>query len=55
MRNDTTTASDGATLLAEIRRYLAAVDAFREQGLEPQWRPEPEAAGVPRPSRLDRD
>ena len=25
------------TLFAEIARYLAAVDAFREQGCEPRW------------------
>jgi hypothetical protein len=25
-------------LLEEIRRYLAAVDAFRREGREPQWR-----------------
>jgi hypothetical protein len=24
-------------LLREIERYLAAVDAFREEGLEPHW------------------
>ena len=25
-------------LLDEIRRYLAAVDAFRREGYEPRWR-----------------
>jgi hypothetical protein len=27
-------------LLGEIARYLAAVDAFREEGREPTWRTE---------------
>jgi hypothetical protein len=27
-------------LISEIERYLAAVDAFRSEGCEPQWRPE---------------
>ena len=34
------TALDVATLLREIRRYLAAVDEFRRLGCEPRWRPE---------------
>lgn len=29
-------------LLGEARRYLAAVDAFRAESCEPQWRPERE-------------
>ena len=28
-------------LLTEIERYLAAVDAFRAEGCNPRWRPEP--------------
>ena len=28
-------------LIDEIRRYLAAVDAFRLAGRTPLWRPEP--------------
>jgi hypothetical protein len=27
-------------LVREIARYLAVVDALREEGLEPRWRPE---------------
>lgn len=27
-------------LLDEIRRYLAAVEAFRREGCEPRWLPE---------------
>jgi hypothetical protein len=35
--------TDGATLLREIERYLAAVDLFRALGHEPRWKPEPAA------------
>jgi hypothetical protein len=35
---------DIAALIEEIRRYLAAVDAFRAAGCRPTWRPDPEAA-----------
>lgn len=31
---------DVATLLTEVERYLAAVDAFRSEGREVEWRPE---------------
>jgi hypothetical protein len=31
-------AIDIQTLVDEILRYLAAVDAFREEGCEPRWR-----------------
>lgn len=31
---------DIETLVTEIERYLAAVDAFREAGCEPRWRRE---------------
>lgn len=36
-------------LLAEIGRYLAAVDAFRAAGCMPHWRLEPVGAGVKQP------
>ena len=32
---------DIAALIEEIRRYLAAVDAFRAAGCLPTWRPDP--------------
>ena len=32
------------TLAAEIRRYLAAVDAFRAAGFPPRWRTDGETA-----------
>ena len=32
---------DLATLVAEIARYLAAIDLFREEGCEPAWAGEP--------------
>jgi hypothetical protein len=28
------------TLMLEVKRYLAAVDAFRAEGHEPRWSPE---------------
>jgi hypothetical protein len=39
---------DRDTLLAEIARHLAVVDAFRAAGSEPSWRPEirPSALGA---------
>ena len=41
-------------LMAEIERYLAAVDVFRALGCEPAWRPESAPRGLaieaPRPS-----
>jgi hypothetical protein len=37
---------DITALVEEIRRYLAAVDAFRAAGCEPTWRAEsPVSAG----------
>jgi hypothetical protein len=30
----------GADLFQEIARYLAVVDALREEGIEPHWQPE---------------
>lgn len=32
---------DSETLIREIARYLAAVDAFRAESCEPTWVPEP--------------
>jgi hypothetical protein len=32
-----------AELIHEVERYLAAVMAFRAEGCEPHWRPEPVA------------
>jgi hypothetical protein len=39
---------DIATLVDEIRRYLAAVDVFRAEGAEPRWLPEPSVVRKPR-------
>jgi hypothetical protein len=39
------TRKDVDTLVAEIHLYLEAIDAFRAQGREPHWRPEPGVAG----------
>jgi hypothetical protein len=33
-------------LLEEIRRYLAAVDAFRREGHEPRWQAESNGNGL---------
>ena len=41
---------DAATLREEVERYLAAVDAFRAEGCELDWRPEPTARLRRRPS-----
>jgi len=38
MKRDAST--ETKRLMSEIRRYLAAVDAFRAAGCEPSWRPE---------------
>jgi hypothetical protein len=39
-------------LVDEIRRYLAAVDAFRREGCDPRWRSEPSRfSGVLAPPR----
>jgi hypothetical protein len=37
------TRRDVETLIGEIQLYLEAIDAFRAQGCEPYWRPEPSA------------
>jgi hypothetical protein len=44
---------DITALLEEIRRYLAAVDAFRAVGCAPTWRTEP-PAGVRREATCSR-
>ncbi len=43
-------------LASEVERYLAAVEAFREDGYEPRWAPEWIAASAAAPSlsRSDR-
>ena len=38
--NESTVIFDVEALIAEIQRYLAAVDAFRAAGCLPQWRRE---------------
>jgi hypothetical protein len=47
MNNEIATEIEGLGLLAEVERYLAAVDAFRAAGLEPEWLPEPVPAELP--------
>lgn len=44
MTNETLNGRDVQILLAEARRYLVAVDAFRAESCEPQWRLEREPA-----------
>jgi hypothetical protein len=39
--NERTIHIDIESLIAEIQRYLAAVDAFRAESCEPIWLPEP--------------
>ena len=34
---ETATGTDVVDLIGEIERYLAAVDAFRAEGVEPTW------------------
>jgi len=49
------TEPDGRSLLAEVERYLDAVEVFRAAGREPRWLPErvpPEGALAPRRVRL---
>jgi hypothetical protein len=41
--------SPTAQLIAEIERYLRAVDVFRREGCEPCWRREPLPARTLRP------
>jgi hypothetical protein len=40
------THTDARSLIREIIRYLAVVDAFRAAGHEPTWRPEPTATSA---------
>jgi hypothetical protein len=40
MRILTSPVDDLNGLMGEVRRYLAAVDLFRAEGLEPRWEPE---------------
>jgi hypothetical protein len=47
MTHDIATEIDGAGLLLEVERYLAAVEEFRAAGREPQWLPEPSVPGTP--------
>jgi hypothetical protein len=44
MTNEAPTRRDIQILLAEARRYLAAVDVFRAESCEPHWRLEREPA-----------
>ena len=41
MTNEVGIDMDGLGLLAEVERYLAAVETFRAAGREPRWLPEP--------------
>jgi hypothetical protein len=41
MTHEVATEIDGAGLLVEVERYLAAVEEFRAAGREPHWLPEP--------------
>jgi len=40
MATQSPTQPAGLDLMDEVRRYLAAVDAFRAEGHEPRWLPE---------------
>jgi hypothetical protein len=40
------------SLAQEIARYLAAVETFRAEGCEPNWRPEPGSSTTPIVLRL---
>jgi len=42
------------SLLDEIERYLAVVEAFRAEGHEPRWRPESRRPDVDEPRSLVR-
>jgi hypothetical protein len=41
MTHEVASEIDGAGLLVEVARYLAAVEVFRAAGREPHWLPEP--------------
>jgi len=45
---------DGAGLVGEVERYLAAVDAFRAAGQEPRWLPETTPPRTPAGGRRTR-
>jgi hypothetical protein len=51
MRGQAPIGSDAKALIDEIRRYLAAVDAFRAEGREPHWQAE---LDLPKPRRRAR-
>jgi hypothetical protein len=51
MTTQAPTRIDVQLLLCEARRYLAAVDAFREEGREPTWHAEGDPAPPKRRSR----
>jgi hypothetical protein len=61
MRAEPSFDTEASGLMAEVRRYLAAVEAFRAEGVEPRWEPEHELAAPARrgkqraPAGLDRD
>ena len=40
MHTQTRNNSNRTSLIAEVERYLAAIEAFRAEGREPHWRPE---------------
>ena len=44
---------DSETLVVEIARYLAVVEAFRAANCEPIWRPELESSSKPVVHRLE--
>jgi hypothetical protein len=54
MTNEITVHADAAVLVAEVQRYLAAVEAFRAEGREPSWLPEqpPRRITAPRRSKV---
>jgi hypothetical protein len=59
MRAEPSFDTDATSLMAEVRRYLAAVETFRAEGVEPRWEPEHElvapAARVKRRGRTGLD
>jgi hypothetical protein len=51
MRRRTEIKIDPDVLIAEVGRYLAAVQAFRAEGCEPSWLPERRVPDVEVPRR----
>jgi hypothetical protein len=49
MTTELTVDVDGAALVAEMQRYLAAVDTFRAEGREPRWLDQGTPFHVPEP------